>query len=315
MSDFDSPWREALDLFFELFLAFFFPRVHADIDWSRGYETLETELQQAAREAELGRHRADKLVKVWLRDGQEAWILIHVEVQSQHEAEFPRRMFTYNSRIFDLYNHPVVSLAVLGDDRASWRPDQFHYGRWGCEVGIRFPTVKLLDYAADVPVLEAHPNPFAALVLAHLKTLETRHDPETRRVWKVRLIKGLYERGLSKDQARQLFRLIDWLMDLPKPLARQFWQELQHYQQEKQMPHMTTTEQIWREDGEQEGMRKGLREGLVKAITLGLKLKFGPEALQLLPAIQAITEVDKLAAFCDAIETATSLEDLRRICS
>ena len=78
---------------------------------------------------------------------------------------------------------------------ASWRPDRFGYGRWGCEVGIRFPVVKLLDYAADVPGLEANPNPFAAVVLAHLKTRETRQDPEARCVWKIRLIKGLYERG------------------------------------------------------------------------------------------------------------------------
>ena len=315
MSDFDSPWREALDLFFELFLAFFFPRVHAAIDWSRGYETLETELQQVAREAELGRHRADKLVKVWLRDGQEAWILIHVEVQSQQEADFPRRMFTYNCRIFDLYNRTVVSLAVLGDDRANWRPNRFRYGRWGCKVGIRFPVVKLLDYAADVPALEANRNPFAAVVLAHLKTMETRHDPDARRAWKVRLIKGLYERGLSKEEVRQLFRLIDWMMDLPKPLARQFWQEMQQYEQEKQMPYITSVERIGREEGEQEGLRKGLREGLLRAITLGLKYKFGPEALQLLPAMQATTDVDKLKAFCDAIETATSLEDLRQLCS
>ena len=192
MSDYDSPWREALDLYFEPFLAFFFPQAHADIDWTRGHETLETELQQVIREAALGRQRADKLVKVWLRDGQEAWILVHVEVQSQEETEFPRRMFTYNTRIFDLYNRTVVSFAVLGDDRANWRPDRFGYGRWGCEVGIRFPVVKLLDYAADVPGLEADPNPFAAVVLAHLKTRETRQDPEARCVWKIRLIKGLY---------------------------------------------------------------------------------------------------------------------------
>jgi hypothetical protein len=222
MSDYDSPWREALDVYLPLFLAFFFPRAYADIDWSRGYETPETELQQVVREAALGPHRADKLVKVWLRDGQESWILIHVEVQSQEEVEFPRRMFTYNTRIFDLYNRTVVSLAVLGDDRAGWRPNRFRYGRWGCNVGIRFPVVKLLDYAADVEALEANPNPFAALVLAHLKTMETRHDPNARRVWKVRLIKGLYERGLSKQDVGALFRIIDWIMDLPKAAMQQF---------------------------------------------------------------------------------------------
>ena len=225
MSEYDSPWKEALDLYFEAFLAFFFPQAYADIEWARDYAPLETELQQVIREAALGPQRADKLVKVWLRDGQEAWILIHVEVQSQEEAEFPRRMFTYNYRIFDLYNHTVVSLAVLGDDRATWRPDRFGYGRWGCEVGIRFPVVKLLDYATDVPGLEANPNPFAAVVLAHLKTRETRRDPDARCIWKIRLIKGLYERGLSKENIRDLFRMIDWMMDLPEAQYQRFWQE------------------------------------------------------------------------------------------
>ena len=46
MSDFDSPWKEALDLFFEAFLELFFPQAHADIDWSQGWESLDKELQQ-----------------------------------------------------------------------------------------------------------------------------------------------------------------------------------------------------------------------------------------------------------------------------
>ena len=56
MSDFDSPWKEALDRYFTAFLRFFFPNIHADIDWSRKYEMLDTELQQVVRTAELG-HR------------------------------------------------------------------------------------------------------------------------------------------------------------------------------------------------------------------------------------------------------------------
>ena len=69
MSDYDSPWKEAIDLFFEAFLALFFPEAHADIDWSREYESLDKELQQIAPEAELGRRYVDKLVKVWLKSG------------------------------------------------------------------------------------------------------------------------------------------------------------------------------------------------------------------------------------------------------
>ncbi len=32
-SDYDSPWKEALDRYFEPFLAFFLPDAHAGIDW------------------------------------------------------------------------------------------------------------------------------------------------------------------------------------------------------------------------------------------------------------------------------------------
>jgi hypothetical protein len=307
VSDYDSPWKGALDLFLEAFLAFFFPQAYAEIDWSRDYKTLETELMQVIREAAVGRHRADKLVQVWLRNGQETWLLIHVEVQSQVEEDFPRRMFTYNYRIFDLYNQTVVSLAVLGDEREAWRPDRFGYGRWGCEVGIRFPIVKLLDYGADEAALEANANPFAAVVLAHLKTQETRQDAEARRSWKIRLVKGLYARGLTKEQVRELFRLIDWMMDLPEGLEGLFWQELTQFEEEKRMPYVTSVERM--------ALKEGERKGILRGIRLGLKLKFGAEALQLLPQIESVTDLDKLSSIHDAIETAANPEEISRLCS
>ena len=34
MADYDSPWKEALDRYFEACLALFFPEAHADIDWT-----------------------------------------------------------------------------------------------------------------------------------------------------------------------------------------------------------------------------------------------------------------------------------------
>jgi hypothetical protein len=43
--DYDSPWKETLEAYFQEFMFFFFPLIAADIDWQRGYEFLETELQ------------------------------------------------------------------------------------------------------------------------------------------------------------------------------------------------------------------------------------------------------------------------------
>jgi hypothetical protein len=92
-ADYDSPWKEALDRYFQAFLAFFFPEAHADIDWSRGYEMLDKELQQIVGAAGRRRRVVDKLAKVWLKTGEERWILVHVEVQTSREADFPRRMY------------------------------------------------------------------------------------------------------------------------------------------------------------------------------------------------------------------------------
>lgn len=73
-------------------------------------------------------------------------MLIHVEVQSQEEDDFPKRMFVYNYRIFDRYDRSVASLAILGDDNIEWRPNQFGYDLFGCKVDFQFPVIKLLDY-------------------------------------------------------------------------------------------------------------------------------------------------------------------------
>lgn len=117
MTVYDSPWKETLEQYFQSFLGLIFPDIERDIDWSRGYEFLDKELQQIAPDAEHGQGEVDKLVKVWLKDGSENWLLLHIEVQAQEEGNFPLRMFVYNCRIVDRYNREVISVAVLGGDR------------------------------------------------------------------------------------------------------------------------------------------------------------------------------------------------------
>ena len=93
MSEQDSPWKEALERYLPSLLALYFPAVHAAIDWTSGYEWLNTELRQVVRDAELGKRLADVLVKVWRHDGEESWLLIHIEVQGWPEQDFAQRLF------------------------------------------------------------------------------------------------------------------------------------------------------------------------------------------------------------------------------
>src|SRR5262249_9330199 len=131
MADYDSPWKEVLDRFFALVLAFLLLRAHDEIDWTEDHESLETELRKVLPESEIGPRRVDKLVKVYRKDtGDPAYL--HVEAQMFAEEEFERRMYVYNSKAEQVYNSPIVSVALLGDDRADWRPRRYRFELWGC---------------------------------------------------------------------------------------------------------------------------------------------------------------------------------------
>jgi hypothetical protein len=169
--DYDSPWKQVLEFYLEEFLAFCFPIVHAGIAWSANYEWQDRELQLVAPDSERGSQAVDKLVEVRRRDGSDAWVLIHLEVQSQRDRSFAERMYRYHARLYDRHRRPIVSLAVLGDTQSNWRPDGFGYDLWGCTLQLTFPTVKLLDY--DLAALEASTNPCATVILAH-RTAQAR---------------------------------------------------------------------------------------------------------------------------------------------
>lgn len=211
---------------------------------------------QLVREAELGRRYADKLVKVWQIQGEEIWLLIHVEIQAKSEDNFAQRMFSYNLRIFDKFAKPAISLAILCDADSTWRPNQYSYNYPDCGLHFRFGTVKLLDYQNRWTELEKSDNPFATVVMAHLKTQQTTKQLGERKTWKFSLIRRLYEQGLQERDIRNLYRFIDWVMILPKGLEAEFWQEFKQFEQERTMSYITTGERIGYERGKEEGQQE-----------------------------------------------------------
>ncbi|GAA6618079.1 transposase [Scytonema sp. NUACC26] len=300
-ANYDSPWKEALDLYFEACIAFFFPQVHAEIDWQRGYEFLDKELQQVVREAETGRLFVDKLVKVWRREGTEAWVLLHLEIQSQVDSNFPKRMYKYNYRLFDRYDQTIVSLAILGDTDMSWRPQDYSYELWGCRISLQFPIIKLLDYETRWTELEESRNPFAVLVMAHLRTQATTKDPQGRLQWKLSLVKRLYELGYTKDNILQLFRLIDWMMGLPKNLEQVFDNEIMSYEGAETMPYITSVERV--------GMLKAQRADLIEVLETRFK-EVPPEFVDMINGLYdnpALKQLHKQSI------TINSLEEFRQL--
>ena len=306
--EFDSPWKESLERFLEQFLSYFFPELHAAIDWSRGYESLDNELREIMREAESGTKTTDELFRVYLHSGENVWLLIHLEVQSQFKSDFEERMFVSYYRIFDRYNRDVVSIAVLGDEQPSWRPKEYRRGVFGTKISLEFSTVKLLDWVDRIDELEASLNPIALVVLSHLESLLTNKQPERRRQAKWLLIRRLYELGWTREQFREMYRLIDWFLELPEELQRLLQNDIRTFEEEHRMPYVTSTERMARQEGLQEGQQKGL----LRAITLALEPKFGEAGTAFAKELQAVFNLNKLEEILQAANRSeTSIDQLR----
>ncbi|MEC5161079.1 MULTISPECIES: DUF4351 domain-containing protein [unclassified Janthinobacterium] len=265
--DYDTPWKDAVTRYFSAFMAFYFPSAHAQIDWSREPEFLEQELAQVARDAELGKRLADKLVKVTLHGGAERWVLVHLEVQGRREGRFAERMFACNYRIYDHYRRPVSSLALLADGSASWKPDTFGYRLFGCEMRFSFPVVKLIDYAGQIEQLLQDENPFALVTAAHLLTRQTKGDMARRAAAKRRLFALLFQRNWDKQRIIDFLNVIDWMMQLPAELDNELWADIPAMERSNAMPYMSYFERKFRG----EGMRKGQQS----LLAMQLEERFG----------------------------------------
>ncbi|MEO5378830.1 MAG: hypothetical protein H7832_13765, partial [Magnetococcus sp. DMHC-6] len=236
---FDAPWKDILEAYFPDFLALFLPQF------------LDTEFARLFRDADIGDRRMDKLVKVWRCNNDEVWVLIHIEIQGDRKSNFASNMYVYQYRAYDLYQVPVVGLAILADEESGWRPTEFGYKLWGTKQSYQFTSIKLLDYSEAE--LEQSNNPFSIVTLAHLQAKKTKYLIEERYQAKRRLIYNLYKHGFSKQHVIDLFRFIDWVLYLPKELAQRLKTEIVQFEENQKMPYLSSIERIGQQIGQQIG--------------------------------------------------------------
>jgi len=251
----DEAWKVIIEELFPDFLSFFFPQIYKDINFAKGFEFLDKELQKILKRSEVGKKIVDKLVKVYLNDGSEKWLLIHIEVQGYQEENFSERIYIYNYRIFDRYRKKVISLALLTDTNRNYRPSIFQISRWGFDLSFQFPIIKLVDYQGKWEKLEQNLNPFSTVVMSFLKTIETKGSEQERYSWKKRFLIELYDKGLKRETIYFLYQFIDIIMNLSEDLEDALTEEITTIEEDRKMSIITSAERL--------GIKKG---GSVKKI-------------------------------------------------
>lgn len=141
-------------------------------------------------------------------------------------------------------------------------------------MSLDYKGIKLLDYKENWSYLETVDNPFAIVVMAHLKALETKKNSALRKQWKIELTKLLYEKGYLEKEVLNLYSFIDWVLSLPKELEEIFLQELNVYEKEKNMPYVTNAERIGEKRGKKDVylsmIKNAQKEGITPELTAKL---------------------------------------------
>ena len=205
----DALWKGILEDLFDDFLKFYFPESVDLFDFNRKFVFLDKELEQLfpQQQDDFSPKYVDKLVKVFTKKGKEEWILIHIEVQGSRDKTFAKRMFTYRYRILDKYDKPITSLAILTDNRKSYKPNVYVYNFMGNELYYKFNVYKILD--ANEKELKQSNNPFAVVVRVVQTALKKGKLPDEKLFeLKIELVRELLKKNFTKEKIRTLLRFL-----------------------------------------------------------------------------------------------------------
>lgn len=283
----DELWKGIIEELFEDFLDFFFPQFVQEVDFTKPYEFLDKELQELVPASDSQNRRADLLVKVFLKSGEEKWLLIHIEVQGYEDEHFPLRMYVYNYRSYDRFNQEVVALAILTDENPNFHPTYYERETWNTKIRYDFQTYKLLDY--NVSDFEKSNNPFASVMQVARSfignnTLKTDEDLLS---LKLQLFRTMYEKGHDKRIIRKIANFIKlYVFFKNQDYFTKFETELDKIT--KYQPTMgllelikqrtiEEAERISKEEGKEEGLEQGLEQGVKKAVEKMLSKGFEVE--------------------------------------
>nr|WP_232023656.1 hypothetical protein [Microcystis viridis] len=172
--------------------------------------------------------------------------------------------------------------------------------------------------------METSSNPFAIIVMAHLKTKATIGKLPQREQWKWKLIRGLYEKEFEREQIIKLFEIIDNMMTLSPELQSSLESKIKQFEEERTMPLMSNMElrgiergkEIGKEIGELRGIERGKEIGVLEksrdAIKTVLTVRFGQISSEIEEIIGKMTNPTILEELLKLAATANSLAEFKQ---
>ena len=284
---FDGIWKDALTRWFPDCMRLLWPRTYVQVDWRIAPIFLDKEINSLRRIIKRDVLHVDHLAQVHLRDGKNALLLIHTEVQAGPiGSNLALRMLRYRIRLMEKHpDHAHFSCAILLDRERGGDTRTYQALMAGSELTFTFPVVNLAAWSERREELQqiAPNNSFAVVVLAQLACRATRQD-EARLVSKLELAKLLKYWGYGSELRASLLIIIDSLLILPKALENTFYDALTQIEEPDTMHYISSIERIYwgrkiaetKDESRAAGRREGEQIGIAQILQAQLQQKFGP---------------------------------------
>lgn len=289
----DPLWKSILEQTFSHFLRFIFPNADDVFDFRKPFDYLDKEFESLFPPEANGKgvRYVDKLVKIFLKNGGEQFILCHIEVQSSKgKGDLAERMFRYFYMIADRYKVPVTAIAILADENKNYRPKVYVQDFMGTKLHYEFNSYKIL--VQDESALRSNPNPFAVVVLTALLAITRRNadDDELKNI-KHSLYDEMMARKMNRYSRQGIYDFLSHYI--------RFQNKENFYIFEKEVEiklgrsNIMGTREYLLDKAQREGMEKGERS---KAIAIARELKKEGLSIEFIAKTTklSIEEIEKL---------------------
>ena len=292
----DLLWKSSIEEFFPHFLTYFFEDYLPLIDLEKGFEFLDKELQKIAYKSKDTRRFSDKLVKVFLKDGKEVGVLIHIEVQGYVEENFAERMYINQYRIFDRYKLPTAAIAIFTDDSPKFHPKKYSSNIFHTSIEYSFATYKLRDQ--KLANFHVGTNPFSIIMETAWWNLSMNKLTDKELFGKkISLFSRMYQLGYPLKQTNELLDFIKFYSKFEsKALYKAFDNEIVKITKDKKI--MSIREAVIegfkieaREEGREEGREEAIE--IFKQLQEGKKIEAIAQKLNL--DIEVVKKIAKLS--------------------